>query len=739
MSEGAGAPVRVLDIRDDGPDLWLLDKLDKSTAHREGLTDRVVVIDRTESLMDNHIRYQRLVSLTHVRAVICVAVGPLARGGDIALRQSAAFAAAGVTLWVGDEWGSRWAGGSERPRPITPDGTPTLPDLIAVLSSPRVFDEVFTTVRQVPHQAVCPGLAVVHPSVSAEELRFLRTQALDDLVQHTTATTAWPPAPAAPRDGEPVDPVRDVIATDSPLGRSRRESGRAVKEVTAAAAELPRLGTMVFGGGRVDPTVVAAALDAHLDRVDELLAQLDRHATGQGGPDQLRKLGVPAADHSDNPTLAEVLRRSVLTGLGAGHSLRDLAVHLRGVANKTVSEGTAAARAEVASMRNGVPGATRAPTPPAVWPSPMAPVAATAALTGSAAAWLSSSFPVGVAVGLVWVVLTTLLLFRLPGLPPAGAARAGWVAVAMLLGLCGAAYVGTRLPWAVAPPTSVVVAGVGIALAAAVCATGLAWRHVTTGWLRGLRLADVRRLLTRATALVDDQVRDHVRTWEHRRRLADAALLLASGATELARLYTDRVTRDRAQGATAHGPVAAELLSVLHGDLVELTMRALADYLHAIGTDTPLTTDPARLADTARRDLTEYHAFLDAHSVHAQPPMITGTAPRESLSRVLWRRSDDGRRVLCGDGREELTQLCEAGDIRALNVSWHDTRVLRFAPAHAQRVLLATGAPLDVVTTDTDLVGMVRLVPLASGRVVHEHPVVTEPDDRMDDIRDRDS
>lgn len=724
MTARAGAAVRVLDIRDQGPDLSFLDKLDKSTAHRQGLADRVVVIDSTDTLLDNHSRFQRLVSLTHVRAVICVAVGPLAREGQIALRQSAALGTAGVTLWVGDEWGSRWAGGTDRPHPITADGPQSLPDLIAALDNPQVFDEVFDVVRTIPHQAVCPGLSVVYPTVAAGELRFLRTAALDELMEHSRSATPWPPAPAPTRWRDPVDPRRDLITAESPVGRSRRELRGVLAAVGSAAAALPGFGALLTGEPRVDPARIATAAEEHLDRVEELLVQLDRQSTGQGGADRLSRLGVPAVDPSDNPALSENLRTLVRTGLRTGHSLRDLATHLRRVSNQSVPEGSAAARAEVAALRQNLLAGMRTPEPPEVWPLPASVLGGGAAPSTLLTTWITGSVLPGLLVGLVWVVLVALFLARLPGRsttawsPRNRLLLAGTVpVVAIALG------VGAALPPAGgATPAGLVVTLV--ALAVALGGTGLAWRYTVSGWLRGLRLAEAGRTLAHIESTVDDRVRDYVRTFEHRRRLSDSALLLASGITELARLYAERVARDRERDPAAHGAAAAELLEVLRGDLISLTMRALDNYLNAIGTDAPLATDPARLAAEANRDLTDYHAFLDAHSIHAQPPMVEDSAARESLTLALWRRSDAGRRVLRSDGRDELVQLCEAGDIRALNVSWTDVRVVRFAPALVQRVLLGT-ADVDVVTTDTDMIGVLRLMPLAAGRVVYEHPVVT--------------
>jgi hypothetical protein len=214
-------------------------------------------------------------------------------------------------------------------------------------------------------------------------------------------------------------------------------------------------------------------------------------------------------------------------------------------------------------------------------------------------------------------------------------------------------------------------------------------------------------------------------------------LLLASGVAELARLYAGRTPADGGvpEGASHRG-VAAELLNVLRDDLVSLTMRALDSYLLMIGTDSALATDSATLVAVAERDLSEYQGFLDNHGVHSRPPMIGQSAAREALSLALWQRSDAGRRVLRSDGRDELVQLCQAGDIRALNVAWKDVHVLRFAPAFVQRIVLGVSASPDIIATDLDMIGLLRLVPMGAGRVVHELPTYTAPPRSMDGHHD---
>lgn len=710
----------VLDIREQGPDLSFLDKLDKRTAHRLGVVDRVVLLDNTGSLVGNHDRYQRLVSLSHVRAVVCVAVGPIDVDGEVVLRQSSALGTTGVTLWVGDEWGSRWAGGTDRPHPITED-PPNLPDLTAALRSPQVFDRVVAVVRQVPHQTVCPGLAVVRPTVSADELRHLRAAALDDLVDHDTAVHPWPLPPVPARADAPVDPARDLISPDSRLWQGRAAVRRAVRSTLDAAAGAPGFQGLLSGRPRVAPAALGQAFSAHLADLDELLDGLERAATGTGGG-RLDRLGVPPADPPRHPELAEDLRALVRVELRAGRSLRGLATHLRRLSNQEESSGSA--RAELAGLRATLEHRLRAPAPPPLWPGPLAVVSALAALTTAATVWLAGSALAGAGVGLLWTVLVALLAWRLPGRSSLTPEHLLAVGAAPLAALAGA-LVGSLLP-AADVPTAGATLVTGAALAIAVATVLALWRHVVTTWVKGLRLDEAGQIAGRIESIVDERVREHVRTLTHRRRLVDAALLLASGSAELARLYGERAAADRAGGSVVpRGPVP-ELAAVLRGDLVELVVRSLERYLTAIGADSPLATESQALVAEAARDLRDYDEHLDARGIHSPPPMVTDNPARDLLRLALWQRSDDARRVLRSDGREELAQLCQIGDIRALNVAWRDVTVLRFAPAAVQRIVLGDTASADIITTETDMIGVLRLVPMSAGRVAHEHPTHTD-------------
>jgi hypothetical protein len=719
--------VRVLDIRDHGPDMSFLDKLDRHTAHRLGLVDRVVVIDNTHSLLDNHLRFQRLVSLSHVRAVICVAVGPIGENDGIELRQSAALGQAGITLWVGDEWGSRWAGGTDRPRPIT-DGPPTMSDLVAALADKQVFDAVFDTVRAVPYQTACPGLDLVHPAVDVDDLRLLRTQALDELVQHSTTSAPWPPVPVAPRQRDPLDPSRDRIRPGSPLGQSRQALRQAVDQLVSASTSAGTLRALFTGRSDLDTSALVSAFDKHTGQVDSMLMLLDREAGGQDVTDQLSALGVPPVDPSDNSALAADLRELLRRELREGRSLRDLSAHLRRVSNQNMPEGSGQTRVDLTGT-GGLPAEVRTPFRPSVWPMPATPLLTLAAIATATATWISSSVPAGATAGLIWSALIALFLLRLPGRkssPPNGAdwaAMAGGVAAAVV-GVAG----GMVLPAVDVPaPVDLIIAPAAAGLALVAVAT--AWRAVVGGWVRHLAARRVRQVIRRVESIVDERVQDHVRSLQHKRRLSDATLLLASGLAELARVYGANVTApERAPQSKA----AAELLAVIQGDLSSLTMRALDSYLIMISTGSPLTTDKEALVAAAKHDLAEYHRYLDSHGIHGTPPMVDENTARETLALRLWQKSEAGRRVLRGDGREELVQLCQTGDIRALNVAWKDVHVLRFAPPAVQRIVLGAAAAPDIIATDVDMVGLLRLVPLGAGRVTHEQPTYTDPDPTLD-------
>ena len=717
MGDPVTPAVQVLDIRDGGPDLSYLDKLDPASAHRLGLPGRIVVVDTTGNLLVHHDRYQRLLSLPHVRAVVCVAVGPIDDGGrGISLRQSAAFRAGGVTLWVGDERGSRWAGGSARPEPVV-DGPDVLSDLIGALSDGEVFDEVYETVRQVPYQTACPGLDIVRPPLDDADLLLVRREVLATLAEHSVPGLPPPAAPLPPRAGARLEPALDVVVPGSPLAKDRQALRQAVESAVTAAKAVARPSGLLRTGTGADTTRIHTAFDTRLARIDEMLTLMDGRQTGHSEA-ELSRLGVPAADPADHRRLAGQLRELVRTELTRGRSLRDLSANLRALANRNMAPDHQKFRGELASLhRHLAPARIRLRR--SHW---LAPAAALAVLTALCAGVVTAlaSWPGGAGVAVAGLVLSAAFAVRAPGLPP----RAP---LALLIGTSAAAAAGLlagALPSRAGDGSPAGVLSVAAALAVLVAGASAAWHHTSAKWLAELRLAETREAVERVEALVEGKVAEHVRGVAHRRRLADAALALAADTGKLAGLYRARAGSQPAARGGSPSDVLPDLVPVLREDLISLVLQALEDHLTAVGTEATLTAAPENIVATAELELSEYEKFLATHGIYRTPPVVDKNGAREHLSLGFWQRSDAAARVLRTDGRTEFVQLCRIGDIRALDIAWRSVRVLRFAPETARRALRVAGDE-SVLTTESEVVGALRLVPLGAGRVVHEHPAAT--------------
>jgi hypothetical protein len=729
MTESGKADVLVLDIRVSGEDSAWLDGLTLDNAHETDVADRVVVVDNARSLVGNHARYQRLSGLGQVRAIICVAVGRMGvDDGVLALRQSAALGPVGVTLWVGDPHGSEWAGGSGRPRPVSAATEPALRDLLAAVTAKEVFDEVFERVREVPHQVVCPGLEVLYPAVGPAELRSLRLNALLGLTKSDPVASQLPLTPHARPD---AGSARTTLLPGSPLAQSRTAVWQHLGKATRAMSSLASPGGL-FGGSRVagraavrPVSELGEVLDHHARLAGSVSDLLDRQGvTGTGGAN-LAELGVPMPDEADQPALAAELRDLVATELRNGRSLPDLAVELRKLANRQAPQGGGATTRRLAELSGtAVPAGLRTPGSAALWPWPMATVLPVVSATCAGATWLHT---VGIAVGLIsalWVGLTALLVSRRP-VTDSGSTRTSMLTMAaVVLSSAAGMAVGIALP----PAPVIPAAGLAVAVAGAVLlAIGtvvLAWRHAVGGWVRLFALDRVGSTEDELEALLDKAIRDQTGAFTHRSALADAALLLASGIFDVSAVFADTAKLAGARpepDKRVPGGASAELFKVLHRDLVSLAVQALDPYLADIRTHAELAVDADRVTHQTTAALTEYHAYLDSHSIHSQPSMVDDAEPRRELSVALWRRSDAGRRILTSDGRGSLTQLCRAGDLRLLNRTWSAVAVLRFGPAHVQRALLDS-TDSEIVLIDADMVGVLRLVPLAAGRVLHIQP-----------------
>lgn len=711
MTVLGSADVSVLDLRIDSRTL-------PDHAEELGLAGRVIVIDNTGSLVDNHEKYQALSALPHLRGMLCVAVGRI--DGRNELRLPTALGQVGGTLWVADAQGILWSE-DEPARRLESEAPSRLKDLVGALSDHRVFDEVLRLLRNVPHQAVCPGIRMVNPTVGEAELDSAWRRALREITAsgagHRIDLPVNGPDPAA---------TGPQLPAGSPLLKARDDVRQRVSRMRVTASRLRGLaglfgrrpwGLLAWQHARI----VGDSLAKHRELVGFALGELDKQAVGNSA--HVDRLGMPAPDAPDHDGLAGTLWSVLDNALRDGVTLSDLADGLRQAANRQAPQGGSGARRQLETTPvEGAVRRLRAPDPARVPPLWLAAMSVWALLSCFAVGWLSAFGGLaGPILGLLWVVLAVMMLWRRPisartvGHAAALAANEMPVLVtavplcALFGVLAGAAQTPVDLPLDIGIGIDVVV------LCSVVLVTHLAWKRMVDGWIRRLRVEEVTRLNESVAATVDAAIADQGVLAQWRRRLADAGLLLVSGLEDVRDEFERAATDDDAAARewTGNTPLP-ELPAVLRQDLGALSLLALRGYLADIASGADLAVDRHDLSRQVADLLANYLRHVRTHGVHMQPPMIADSEPRKRLSAALWARCDDGRRMLRQSQRAEMVQLCRLSDLRMLNQDWTEVRAVRFAAGDAQSLLLGAEDP-EVIPVGIHAVGTIRLVPLRAG------------------------
>ena len=700
------ADVDVVDLRPGSASGTTLDALTAAS--------RVVVVDRSEHAGDNHAHYQRIATIGQVREILLVLVGPIAtdEDGRAVLRQSAMLGAQSTTLWVGDERGSRWEGGTDHGRQPESDAADAVEDLLEVLRSRRVFDEVVGLVRRIPFQAACPALDVVHPSVRPAELTSLLRRALRQL-------SGVDDGPAAA--DEPTPPVvataAAAVTPGSRLDQARSAARQRLAAAVRATADLRRWNGPWSPGGAATRDLVAAA-DTAVERHRTLALEAVALAERLPVPDDaaLEAVGVPRPHPVDHGAVAAAMRGLLESRLHGG-SLPLVGRSLRQLANRQAHH-DADTRAVAARV------VLEQPVPKTAWPAVLAVLPVALATCFIAAGQPSAGTIAGPALAVLWLGLAAVLLSRRPPGGPPTAPAVGGVAVAAAAGTA----LGLLGPVWPALPTAGEAAVVTACALVPFAALGALWRAQVDRWTASLALAAGQALTDRLAVLVDRSVVTRQATADLRRRTADAALLLAGGCDDV---------RDVFAATCADGPVDEEpptghhhdLLEVIHRDLELIGTAALEDCLDAIASGAPLTADAGLVASRARDLTKEYVEYLGRSGVHRRPPVGDADARRD-LEAAFWEDSAHARRVLKATGREEMRQLCHVADLRRLNSDWSGVGVVRFAPEHVRDLFGVMGE--EIVDTDRDVVGVLRLVPLRPGVVRRVQPTASGHDTRSD-------
>ncbi|MBB5959580.1 hypothetical protein FHS29_006201 [Saccharothrix tamanrassetensis] len=695
------ADVQVVDLRS-------ADAQRHPTGVRPGTATRLIVVDDSTATSGNHDAYQRIATLGHLRDVVLVIVGPVTRDETRrpSLRPSAALGRTAVVLWVGDERGIRWEGGSDRGRAVDPEDGSGLDDLLGVLRVEQVFDAVVRHLRQVPHQTASPAVDLVHPSLKPAQLRELLARCLGEVAR-----------PADVRGGPPetraeLPAVRASVERGSRLERARTEARQRLAHAARTTADLTRWnGAWNPGGRRARESVAhaSAALEAH----HALVVDAVRLAGPLPPPDDdaLAALGVPRPQPVEHKEVGDALGGFLLSTLRSTGSLADTGRELRRLVN-----GQAGGAGQEAV---GTPPPLRRQAAANGW-TPVLVLLPFVLLTCLVPAWLPHfGAATGPATAVLWLVAVAFLLANRAAQRPATPPALAVIAAAAVAGVVA----GTVLP----PPGGVpelveVVADVLCALAAVGGSLAL-WRVLAEAWTATLALAPGQRANDRLAELVDGSVVVPQANAAVRRRTADAAMLLAVGCDDVREVFAARA------GDGGGGAGHPELLDVIRADLVLVGAASLDDYLAAIGSGASLSVAPEAVTGRAHKLLAEYEDHLLTRGVHQQPP-IGDADVRQDVDTAFRQGAADVRRVLGADGREEMTQLCTAADVlRRLDPDWPGVRVVRFAP---RRLRNSSEWPGPVVEVDRDVVGLLRLVPLRSGVVRPVQPTTPGEDEPSD-------
>lgn len=742
MTAAVADVVRILDLTRDSTAEAYLDVIDARKAGPLGLPRRVVVIDDVTKLIEHYQRYERLAALPQVEKVICVAIGGL-DGARTEFQIPTAMVTVAATLWVGDRDGVNWSGGADRARVRGQEKDTDLSDLISVLRTPEVFDEVYRRTRDFPHQTASPGLDVDRIDVPEQVLTDRRVVALRSIVATGLAAREQ-------EAGSRLTEVLDRVATQMSGARNRVLDQVPVEallqqvrtgahiQLRRAHSALQRLASLAgllgaHGGVRHTKSLLAtagSALYEHQALATETVRRVGANlASGYPPVHELVEIGLPQPSGVDHVALSSEVGAAVSADLRAGHPLPDISGQLRRFAVRVAPQGAIGAGRTISSSRvESLTTVLKKPPPVTFgWPAPLVLLTGIAFLTCFAATMLPQ--PSGIAgpvLSLCWIVLTGLLLARRSG---QNGVKAMAFAVDWGLIAVGAAAVAGVVSGALASQ-SVDTSGLPVEaeflavllLVLVMLGTGaLSWNWMIHSWSRKVGLQEALDANQYLVQLLDEVIAAEWRPAQQRRQLADTALAVASGIDDVAELATELLTVleevESGGGAEAEFPSAAglgggrELVAVLRRDLAELTILAIEPCLAGIRRAGPQSAQPGQYADHTRHLFTDYSGHLETRGVHALPAGIRDEAPRQALRAALWHQSDASRQILRSNHRSELIQLCAAGEVRLLNAA--DSEVFRFAPQDARDVLAAD----DVIWVSGTAVGVVRLVPLRPGLV----------------------
>ncbi|MDV9188308.1 hypothetical protein R6L23_08770, partial [Streptomyces sp. SR27] len=410
-----------LDLRTAGahdPDAVLRAALD---APQPGGERRFLVLDEAERLVAHQRLYERLSSYGPAH-IVCLAVG--ARGARTVSRSLTLRPPAAGVLWLFD---------------TVENGVPgeaVLRPLVAVLSTPEVFDAVLRALGQVGHGVAVPAARVLEHDLTDEARARAWRQAVEGL--------AGQDVPAGTPSAEQVPGTLALLLDEGvprslaghrwlpPQGRAGAAIGACEEAVGDAVDDYQRVrgaaGLLTRAGGSVDLPGDIERVTRELGRFRAVVAD----AFGAAGGSRLtaehrgllRDRGIELPEMPREITRAGIvpaLRDHTHELIGKGLSLRSVAARLSALAARTAPVGSAARLARLDAIC-GPERLRRLDERHLFTAGGSRPVAfaVTGLLALLAGVWPVLGWVLGPAVGAVAAVLARLILRRSPNRSPDG-------------------------------------------------------------------------------------------------------------------------------------------------------------------------------------------------------------------------------------------------------------------------------------------------------------------------------
>ena len=682
-----------------------------------GDLSRLLVLDDTSALTVHAEVFERLLTSRRMDHLLCVAVGP--RIGDtreFLLPGSISGGRGSAVLWVSDPIGIDCQLAASAIAKVRGDSMANgLNHLIDLLSTAEVFDRVCELAALVPGGVASPGLRLAGTDNEAASF----SAALAIAVRRLTGSASGHPSAGESFTIQPYSPSSVGLADNGEIAQYRDDVGATASAAAEALAELAGAGGLLGLGQHRAPELVAAtgtALETLRNRVSGLL----RSAHAPGGPSdkQLEQVvragvrlpgrpgsadGAAQAAASRGGPAATAVRNAIAEAVRDGDTLPQVSSRLAVTERKLDPRGSASYLPDVDTCcpvalisRLAEPAS---PPPPSLWLAAAGALAG--ALAGLAAGWnVAIGLVAGGVIALSWTGIMVRMLRGGHLSPPGVRGRAIAVLLTALAGVAIGAGAGISVK---ATPTAAI-AGIVLAVLAAVVTALWSWRVRMLAWRRQLAPNEATGA---ADALADLVVTVANREWSGAAVTVEEiarARIVIDGVTQQLRAYADGQGDGDSAGPQASR--AARLSNSLRPALRELVLAVLAAR-PASGLDGRAAFE---MAKTKTSDL------LGAWTTHVRDNGALASPPFAAVTVNGAPYADEGevteiKEVITHDPREVMWQLCTPGDLSALDVVSRP-QVVAFAPRLARQPL-ADMLPRDTVWTSAGQhAGLLRLVPL---------------------------